>query len=212
MRLKEIKIGFALPISHCLFSDRHAVDVMEIIYQQIKQLMADGAKVYPLLFFKKEENGESSPRVKGLLNKLAALIDQEPATLSEEELYRSSCFPPNLTIDLLVIAPCPENVAAYLCEARPNPGATNDAPLHLHLKKPIVLALTTTNSDPGHLLSRIPYLIQLENIFLVPLGPVRATKNKLIVVTRMSLIVETCLKAIAGQQLQPFFWEDHWIP
>ncbi|MGI6096715.1 MAG: flavoprotein [Dethiobacteria bacterium] len=195
MRLKNIQVGFALPVKH--FN-------LETIYGQIAKLVKNGALVYPLLFT--EEGDEFTAEFRNAVQRLKELTGQEPTAISDEEAGES-----DTTFDLLVIAPCPKNIITRLVEARATPKTKNKTLLHLQSERPIILALVA-NGDSEYLLANISQLMRAKSIFLVPLGPVHTDQNKQVLVTRMDLIFETCLKALEGQQLQPFFWEQHWLP
>jgi dipicolinate synthase subunit B len=194
--LKGITIGFALPASHF---------IINTIFKEISKLVKAGAGVYPLLLVE-EEN--SAMLLEDTVKKLKALTGHEPCPFGEE---RGEDEGESTAFDLLIIAPCPQNVVKRLLGAWASPGALNRLILHLHSNQPIILALVA-NGGSEHLFSGISQLMRLKSVFFVPFGPMRTDENKTILVTRMDLIYETCLKALEGPQLQPVFWENHWLP
>ena len=195
MLFQGVQIGFALPANHFI---RDKID------RQIARLVSHGATVHPLLLI--EEGDEKKPLVSDAAAKLKSLTGIEPSHFHEDE--PGTC---KTSFDLLVVAPCPPSIVNRLVRARTTPQAKQNTLQHLQAGKPVILALIE-NGESQNLLANISQLLDMKNVFLVPLGPVRADNHKTILVTRMDLIFDTCLKALENCQLQPPFWEDQWLP
>lgn len=198
MSLQGKHIGFALPEGH--FS-------MPAILEEIRKLVAAGAKIYPLFLATSDhpEYNEEFLRTKELIEQITGR--EMMTTALAEELDDPD---DDTNFDILVIAPCPGNFLAKLVNARSTSVSLAKPVKYLQSGKPVVLALVA-NGNSENLLQNIQQIMSLKSIFFVPFGPARQG-GKQIYLSRLDLLFETVSHALEAKQLEPVYLENCWLP
>lgn len=189
MSLKGKKIGFALTGSSCNFS---------IVFPQIEKLANEGVDIYPILsqaaatfdtrFGHAEEWKEKFRLITGK-ELIETIVDAEPVG-------------PKLNLDILVVAPCTGNTLGKLANGITDTSVTMAVKAHLRNNKPVVLAIAT-NDGLGASAKNIGLLINMKNIYFVPLGQDNPEGKPKSLVAKFHEIKPTIEEALKGNQIQP---------
>ncbi|MEW6770583.1 MAG: dipicolinate synthase subunit B [Bacillota bacterium] len=189
MRLKGVKVGFALTGSFCTLKE---------VVEQVKKLIDEGAEVFPIVT---REVATTDTRFgtaaywKGLLKELTGhevietIIDAEP-------------IGPKKLLDILVVAPCTGNTLAKLANAITDGPVLMAIKAQLRNQRPVVLAIAT-NDALGMNARNLGVLLNAKNIYMVPFGQDNPAGKPNSLVARMDLLTETIVHALQGKQLQP---------
>lgn len=189
MRLKGVKVGFALTGSFCTLKEA---------VEQIKKLIDEGAEVFPIVT---REVATTDTRFgtaaywKGLLKELTGhevietIIEAEP-------------IGPKKLLDILVVAPCTGNTLAKLANAITDGPVLMAIKAQLRNQRPVVLAIAT-NDALGMNARNLGVLLNAKNIYMVPFGQDNPAGKPNSLVARMDLLTETVIHALQGKQLQP---------
>lgn len=195
MRLHGRHIGFALPERHFSMPD---------ILHEVKRMVSAGAKVYPLFLAAPDNDDEHFLQTRSLLEQItghemmtSSLADET----GEEEVPE---------FDLLVIAPCTGNFLSMLLNARTTTAPISKALRHLQNGRPVVMALVA-NGDSENLFQNVAQVLNLKNFYLVPFGPI-LKEDKQVFLSRLELLYDTILYALARRQLRPVYLESCWLP
>lgn len=189
MRLKGVKVGFAITGSHCTLKE---------IMAQVKRMVEEGAEVFPIIsgsvdtmntrFGKAEDWKQQLEQMTGK-RPIASIIDAEP-------------IGPNKMLDVLVIAPCTGNTLAKLANAITDSAVLMACKAHMRNLRPVVLAIST-NDGLGINAKNIGSLLNTKNIYMVPFGQDNPVAKANSLVAHMNMIVDTVALAMEGKQLQP---------
>jgi dipicolinate synthase subunit B len=189
VRLKGVKVGFALTGSFCTLKE---------VVEQVKKLIDEGAEVFPIVT---REVATTDTRFgtaaywKGLLKELTGhevietIIDAEP-------------IGPKKLLDILVVAPCTGNTLAKLANAITDGPVLMAIKAQLRNQRPVVLAIAT-NDALGMNARNLGVLLNAKNIYMVPFGQDNPAGKPNSLVARMDLLTETVVHALQGKQLQP---------
>ncbi len=189
MRLKDLKIGFALTGSHCTLDE---------VIVQVQKLIDEGAEIFPIIsqsldqtdtrFGTADKWKEQFARITGK-NIISSIVGAEP--VGPEKMF-----------DLLVIAPCTGNTLAKLANAITDGPVLMATKAHLRNQKPVVLAIST-NDGLGLNAKNIGLLLNTKNIYMVPFGQDSPSGKPNSLKAKMDLIADTILTAMQGKQIQP---------
>ncbi|MEW6171525.1 MAG: dipicolinate synthase subunit B [Bacillota bacterium] len=189
MRLKGLKVGFALTGSFCTLNE---------VTEQIKRIIQEGAEVIPIIT---REVATTDTRFgtaaywKGLLKELTGhgvietIIGAEP-------------IGPNRMLDVLVVAPCTGNTLAKLANAITDGPVLMSIKAQLRNQRPVVMAIST-NDGLGLNARNLGVLLNSKNIYMVPFGQDNPAAKPNSLVAKMDRLLDTILFAIEGKQIQP---------
>lgn len=189
MMLNGIKIGFALTGSHC---------TLEKIFPEIEKLLAEGAKIYPLV----------SPAVDGTDTRFGEAIEWKTrlAKLTGQKIISSVVnaepLGPNEKLDAFIIAPCTGNTLAKLANGITDTAVLMGAKAQLRNQRPVILAIST-NDGLGLNAKNLGVLLATRNIYMVPFGQDSPFGKPNSLVAKIELILPTVTQALEGRQLQP---------
>lgn len=189
MSLKGKKIGFAITGSSCNFA---------LVFPEIEKLAKEGADIYPILseaaatfdtrFGKAEEWKEKLKEITGK-ELIETIVEAEPVG-------------PKLNLDILVVAPCTGNTVGKLANGITDTSVTMAVKAHLRNNKPVVLAIAT-NDGLGASARNIGLLINMKNIYFVPLGQDNPEGKPKSLVAKFDELIPTIGEALKGNQIQP---------
>ncbi len=189
MRLKGLKVGFAITGSHCTLKE---------IMKQVQRLVDEGAEVFPIISGSVDtvdtRFGSAADWKQQLVQMtgkrpIASIIDAEP-------------IGPQKMFDILVVAPCTGNTLAKLANAITDTPVLMACKAHMRNLKPIVLAIST-NDGLGLNAKNIGSLLNTKNIYMVPFGQDNPKAKANSLVAHMEQIADTVVLAIEGKQIQP---------
>ena len=189
MKLKDIRIGFAVTGSFCTFSK---------ILPIMKDLTNKGAIVQPIFspatvsedtrFFRAQDFAEQVSEITG---------HSIWKTLNEVEPIG-----PKKMLDLLVVAPCTGNTLGKLSRGIIDTPVTMAVKSHLRNGRPVVLAISTNDGLSGSA-ENLGILLNRKHYYFVPFGQDDSVSKPNSLVAHMDQIPLACEMALDGAQLQP---------
>lgn len=189
MRLKGLKIGFAITGSFCTFDK---------VIPQIVKLTEEGAEVFPII----SETVDKTDTRFGTAEELKIKLEGITGKKIIRNIVEAEPIGPQSILDLIVVAPCTGNTAAKLANAITDTSVTMAVKAHLRNQKPVVIAIST-NDGLGNNAKNISNLINMKNIYFVPFRQDDPDKKSNSLVAEMDLIIPTIINALKGKQLQP---------
>ncbi|MGI6491681.1 MAG: dipicolinate synthase subunit B [Peptococcaceae bacterium] len=193
MRLKGVRLGFALTGSHCCLND---------VLPQLRILMNEGADILPIIsdtvattdtrFGSSEQWKQEIKDITGK-DAYATMVDTEP-------------IGPQKLLDVLLVAPCTGNTLAKLAN-----GIT-DGPVLLSIKaqlrnqRPVVLGIST-NDGLSMNAKNIGLLLNVKHLYVVPFGQDNPVVKPNSLMSRWDQITDTIVEALNGRQHQPVLVE-----
>ncbi|MGB9803579.1 dipicolinate synthase subunit B [Desulfofundulus sp.] len=189
MRLKDVRVGFAVTGSHCTLDE---------VMVQVENLVREGAVVYPIVSAVVDSTDTKygpAQKWKDLLKKITGHVPINTITGAEP-------IGPGKLLDVLVVAPCTGNTLAKLANGITDSPVLMAIKAHLRNLRPVVLAIST-NDGLGMNARNLGLLLNTKNIYLVPFGQDNPLEKPNSLKAKMDLIVETVLLALEGKQIQP---------
>ncbi len=190
MRLKGIKVGFALTGSHC---------TLEEVMVEMKRVADEGAILYPIISTAVDETDtrfgaaaswkEQVVEISGNKKIINSIVTAEP-------------IGPQQLLDVLVVAPCTGNTLAKLANAITDSPVLMAIKAHLRNQRPVVLAVST-NDGLSLNAKNIGLLLNAKNIYMVPFGQDSPADKPNSLKAKMNKLVDTIEHALKREQLQP---------
>ncbi len=189
MRLKGIRIGFALTGSHCTLDE---------IMPKIQELVNEGAEVFPIVSYAVDKIDTRFGTAQKWRDLLKQITGKEPInTVSGAEPVG-----PKQLVDVVIIAPCTGNTMAKLANGITDTPVLMAAKAHLRNQKPVILGIST-NDGLGMNAKNLGLLLNTKNVYMVPFGQDSPTGKPNSLKSRMDLIIDTIEQALQGKQIQP---------
>lgn len=191
---EPLRIGYCLCGSFCTF---------EKTYTQLRQLLAEGMDVTPILSFNAASVDTRFGDAAQWRMKLEAATGHKAlTTLTEVEPIGPKGY-----FDVLVVAPCTGTTLGKLANGISDTPVTLAVKSHLRRSRPVVLAVST-NDALGASLRSIALLKNTKHLFFVPMeqDDVVAKPNSL--VADFTRIGDTIACAMTGLQIQPLFFSS----
>lgn len=193
MNTKGITVGYALTGSHC---------TLEEAMPQIQRFVDVGAQVIPIASNTVMTTDTRFGTSQGWQEQLKEITGNDIiSTIMEAEPLG-----PSRLLDVMVIAPCTGNTTSKLANAMTDSPVLMAAKAQLRNQRPLVLAIST-NDGLGLNAANIAKLLVAKDIYFVPFGQDNPVQKPNSLVARMDLVLETCLAALEGIQLQPVLVE-----
>lgn len=189
MRLKGIRVGFALTGSHCTLDE---------IFPAMEAIKKEGADIYPIISYSVDQTVTRF----GSPEKWKAELFRITSRQAINTITGAEPVGPQKMLDVLVIAPCSGNTLAKLANAITDTPVLMTAKAHLRNQRPVVLAIST-NDGLGLNAKNLGTLINAKNIYMVPFGQDGPTGKPNSLKASMDLITDTILLALEGKQIQP---------
>ncbi len=189
MRLRGVKVGFALTGSHCCLDD---------VLPQVRRLVIEGAEVQPILSPVVNETDTkygSSEKWKSMLKEITG---REPITT----IVEAEPIGPKKLFDVVVVAPCTGNTLAKLANGITDTAVLMAVKAQLRNQRPVVLAVST-NDGLSMNAKNIGLLLNVRNIYMVPFGQDNPVGKPNSLMAKWDLILDTVLEALKGRQYQP---------
>lgn len=187
--LENIKIGFVVTGSFCTIPK---------IFKVIKRLLDMGSEVFPIMSEHASTIDTRFGSAQDNIKELESLTGKKIMNKIEE----TELIGPNNLYDILVVAPCTGNTMAKLTNGITDTSALMAIKSTLRNNKPVVIALAT-NDGMGLNYKNIGVLMNVNNVFFVPLGQDNCKTKSKSLVADLEKIPETILDALNNTQLQP---------
>lgn len=189
MRLKGVRVGFALTGSHCCLDD---------VIPQVRNLVSEGAEIFPIL----SNSVDITDTKYGSSKKWKDLLKEITGRESIASVVEAEPIGPQKLLDVVVVAPCTGNTLAKLANGITDTAVLMSAKAHLRNQRPVVLAIST-NDGLSMNAKNIGLLLNARNIFMVPFGQDNPSGKPNSIMAKWDLIVDTVLEALKGKQYQP---------
>jgi dipicolinate synthase subunit B len=111
---------------------------------------------------------------------------------------------PQISLDMLVVAPCTGNTLAKLAAGITDSPVTMAVKAQLRCNRPVVIALATNDALSANL-KNIGLLMSRKNIYFVPMKQDDPEKKPHSLVCDFDMLKPTMLSAFAGRQIMPVF-------
>ena len=192
MELKNCRIGFAVTGSFCTIGKA---------VPKIAELIDDEADVTPIM----SEIVYNTDTRFGCAYDLIETVEGMCGKSVIHTIEGAEPIGPKQLLDVLIIAPCTGNTLSKLANGINDSAVCMAAKAHLRNNRPVVLAICT-NDGLGASAKNIGMLLNVKNIFFVPMiqdDPVVKQKS---LEANLNLIKPTAIAALENKQLQPVFW------
>ncbi|MBR6744667.1 MAG: dipicolinate synthase subunit B [Clostridia bacterium] len=111
---------------------------------------------------------------------------------------------PQISLDMLVVAPCTGNTLAKLAAGITDSPVTMAVKAQLRCNRPVVIALATNDALSANL-KNIGLLMSRKNIYFVPMKQDDPEKKPHSLVCDFDMLKPTMVSAFAGRQIMPIF-------
>lgn len=187
-----LRVGFCLCGSFCTF---------EKAYAQMRQMVAGGMDVTPILSFHASTTDTRFGRAADWKERLEALTGKSAlTTLTEVEPIGPKGY-----FDVLVVAPCTGTTLGKLANGISDTPVTLAVKSHLRRSRPVVIAVSTNDALGGSFRS-IAQLKNVKHLYFVPMGQDDVVNKPNSLVADFTRIEDTVACAMAGLQIQPLFF------
>ena len=187
--MKKTSIGFAMTGSFCTF---------ERVLKQMEALVRRGYEVVPVLSFNAGMLDTRFMTAEHLRARIVEITGNEPI----DTLAGAEPIGPKKMTDVFLIAPATGNSLAKLAAGIYDTPVLLGAKSHLRNDRPLVLAVST-NDGLGAAAQNIGRLLNVRNIYFVPVGQDDPVKKPRSLVADFSQIPRTIAAALSGVQMQP---------
>ncbi|MBF7082392.1 dipicolinate synthase subunit B [Desulfallas sp. Bu1-1] len=189
MKLKGIKVGFALTGSHCTLDE---------VLVEMKRVADEGAVLYPIISESVDETDTRFGASDRWKNRIAEITNQKII----KSIVGAEPIGPEKLLDVVVVAPCSGNTLAKLANAITDGPVLMAVKAHLRNQRPVVLAVST-NDGLGLNAKNIGVLLNAKNIYMVPFGQDNPAEKPNSLKAKINLLVDTIEHALQGKQIQP---------
>lgn len=193
MSLKGKRIGFGLTGSHCTY---------DIVFPEIEKLVNEGAEVIPIVTFTVKNTETRFGNGEDWVKRIEKLTGHHVI----DTIVKAEPLGPKLPLDCMVIAPLTGNSMSKLANALTDSPVLMAAKATMRNHRPVVLGIST-NDALGLNGVNLMRLMAAKDIYFIPYGQDDPHKKPNSMVARMSLLKDTILFAIKGEQIQPVIVE-----
>jgi len=192
-KLQGKTIGFGLSGSHCTFEET---------MPQIQRFVDEGARVIPIVSNTVMTTDTRFGTSQSWQKQIKEITGEELIST----IPQAEPLGPSKLLDVMLIAPCTGSTTSRLANAITDSPVLMAAKATMRNLRPLVVAIST-NDGLGLNAANIAKLLAAKNIYFVPFGQDAPDKKPNSLVARMDLLVETCIAAMEGRQLQPLLIE-----
>jgi dipicolinate synthase subunit B len=198
MSLTGRRIGFGLTGSHCTY---------DIVLPEIEKLVNEGAEVIPIVTFNVKNTETRFGKGEDWIDRIEKLTGHHVV----DTIVKAEPLGPKLPLDCMVIAPLTGNSLSKMANALTDSPVLMAAKATMRNHRPVVLAIST-NDALGLNGVNLMRLMAAKDIYFVPYGQDAPEKKPNSMVARMSMIRDTIIAAINGEQIQPVIVERYRDP
>lgn len=189
MRLKGIRVGFALTGSHCC---------LDQALPQARKLVNEGAEIFPII----SSSVDATDTRYGTGEKWEKMLFSFTGRPAFKTITEVEDVGPKKLFDIMVVAPCTGNTLAKIANGITDGAVLMSVKAHLRNQRPVVLGIST-NDGLGLNAKNIGLLLNVKNIYMVPFGQDNPVEKPNSLVAKWDLVTETVLDALKGKQYQP---------
>lgn len=189
LNLKNVKLGFGITGSFCTFDS---------ILNEIAALNDDFTVSETVLSKSVLDIDSRFGKADDFYDKLLNVVGKKPL----KNFVEVEPLGPKNMLDVFVIAPCTGNTLAKLANGITDTSVTLAAKGHLRNNKPLVISVSTNDALSNNL-KNIGLLMNTKNVYFVPFKQDNPELKPNSMISDISLIKDTILKALSKEQLQP---------
>jgi dipicolinate synthase subunit B len=193
MSLQGKRIGFGITGSHCTYDE---------VFPEIEKLVNEGAEVIPIVTSTVKQTETRFGRGVDWIERIEKVTGHHVV----DTVVKAEPLGPKLPLDCMVIAPLTGNSMSKLANALTDSPVLMAAKATMRNHRPVVVAIST-NDALGLNGVNLMKLMAAKDLYFVPYGQDDPFKKPNSMVARMSMIRETILAALKGEQLQPVIIE-----
>ncbi|MDD4237179.1 MAG: dipicolinate synthase subunit B [Desulfotomaculaceae bacterium] len=195
MRLKGVKVGFALTGSHCCLAD---------VIPQLRILVSEGAEIFPII----SQTVDTTDTKFGASIKWKKEIKDITGRDARTSMVEIEPIGTQKLLDILLVAPCTGNTLAKLANGITDGSVLLSIKAQLRNQRPVVLGIST-NDGLSMNAKNLGLLLNVRNLYMVPFGQDNPTSKPNSLMAKWDLITETLLEAMRGRQYQPVLLGYH---
>lgn len=182
-------VGFALCGSFCTF-DKALI--------QLEALCDSGYNVIPVMSPVAFSTDTRFGKAEEFINR----IEQKTGNKIIHTIRDAEPIGPKKLLDALIVAPCTGNTLGKLANGITDTSVTLAVKAHLRNGKPVIIAVST-NDALGSSAKNIGLLMNMKNMYFVPMRQDDSVNKPNSIVADFSRIPETLEAALDGRQIQP---------
>ncbi|OIK15332.1 dipicolinate synthase subunit B [Bacillus sp. MUM 13] len=193
MSLQGKRIGFGLTGSHCTY---------DIVFPEIEKLVNEGAEVVPVVTSTVQHTETRFGKGEDWIERIEKLTGHHVV----DTIVKAEPLGPKMPLDCMVIAPLTGNSMSKMANALTDSPVLMAAKATIRNHRPVVVGIST-NDALGLNGVNLMRLMAAKDIYFVPYGQDDPLKKPNSMVARMSMIRDTIVAAINGEQIQPVIVE-----
>lgn len=189
--MNKIRLGFAMCGSFCTFNT---------VIEQFEKIANLEYDIYPIM---SEISATTDTRF-GKSRDFMSRLEQSSGRKVIKTIPEAEPIGPKKLLDILVVAPCTGNTLSKLANSITDTTVTMAVKAHLRNNRPVVIAVSTNDALSGSA-KNIGTLMNLKNIYFVPMRQDDCEKKPTSLVADFELILPTIEKALKNEQIQPLY-------
>lgn len=189
--MKGVTFGFAMCGSFCTF---------QTVIDEMRKIAEQGYKLLPIM----SENARSTDTRFGRAEDFVWEVEDICGTQMLNSIVEAEPIGPKKLVDLMIVAPCTGNTLGKLANGITDTTVTMAVKSGLRIGIPVVLA-PATNDALAASAQNLGRLMNVKNIYFVPMKQDNPEKKPFSMTADFSLILPTALAALEGRQLEPVF-------
>ncbi|RFU67822.1 dipicolinate synthase subunit B [Bacillus sp. V59.32b] len=198
MTLKGKRIGFGLTGSHCTY---------DIVFPEIEKLVNEGVEVIPIVTATVKNTETRFGKGEDWIDRIEKLTGHHVI----DTMVKAEPLGPKMPLACMVIAPLTGNSLSKMANALTDSPVLMAAKATMRNHSPVVLGIST-NDALGLNGVNLMRLMAAKDIYFVPYGQDDPEKKPNSMVARMSMVRETIIHALKGEQIQPVLVERYKDP
>ncbi len=189
--MKDITVGFALCGSFCTFDK---------VIKEIEFLSKKNLNVIPIMSYEASSTDTRFGKASDFINKLETITGNKVIkTISDAEPIG-----PKKLLDILIVAPCTGNTLGKLANGIFDTPVTLSVKSHLRNQRPVLIGVST-NDALGASAKNIGILMNVKNIFFIPMSQDDCKTKPNSIVAEFDCIYDSMLLALKKEQIQPIY-------
>lgn len=189
--MRELTFGFAMCGSFCTF---------EKVIDEMRKIAEQGYHLLPVMSYNAAETDTRFGRAEDFVWEVEDICKRKVI----KSIVEAEPIGPHKMVNLMIVAPCTGNTLAKLANGITDTPVTMAVKSCLRIGMPIVLA-PATNDALAASAQNIGRLMNVKNIFFVPLAQDNPQAKPFSAVADFEQILPTALEALEGRQIQPVF-------
>ena len=195
MSLQGKRIGFGITGSHCTY---------DIVFPEIEKLVNEGVEVIPIVTSTVKQTETRFGRGEDWIERIEKVTGHHVV----DTIVKAEPLGPKMPLDCMVIAPLTGNSMSKLANALTDSPVLMAAKATMRNHRPVVVGIST-NDALGLNGVNLMKLMAAKDLYFVPYGQDDPFNKPNSMVARMSMIRETILSALKGEQFQPVIIERY---